>query len=76
MLNELSENSNKEKNIKMETIKENQSEMKNTLSEMKNMLDGINIVDKEEDRTTNIEDGEAKDNQNGKKKEAETIIII
>ena len=39
MLNELCENSSKEKNIKMETIKENQSEMKNTLSELKSVLE-------------------------------------
>ena len=37
--------------------------MKNTLSEMKSILDGINGVDKEEDQTINIEDGEAKDTQ-------------
>ena len=56
MLNELlgsvdkfSENFNKEiKNIKieMEIIKGNQSEMNNTLSEMKSILEGINRVDK------------------------------
>ena len=62
----------------MEIIKGNQSEMKNTLFEMKNILQGINRVDKEEDQTTDIEDGEAKDTQSEwqKKKEAKAIIII
>ena len=45
-VDEFSENINKEikKNIKMklETIKGNQSEMKNALSEMKSILDGKN----------------------------------
>ena len=56
---ELSENFNKEiKNIKMEIeiIKGNQSEMRNTLSEMKSILEGINRVDKEEDHITDIEE--------------------
>ena len=47
----------------MEIIKGNQSEMKNALSEMKSILEGINRVNKEEDQTTNIEDGEAKNTQ-------------
>ena len=47
----------------MEIIKGNQSEMKNTVSEMKIILEGINRVDKEEDWTTDIQDGEAKDTQ-------------
>ena len=58
----------------MEVIEGNQSEM-NTLSKMKSVLEGINRRDKEEDRTTDIEDREAKDTQNGKKKEAKNIII-
>ena len=41
-------------------MKENQSEMKNTLPEMKSILNGINRVDKEEDQTTDIEDGEVR----------------
>ena len=38
--------------MEMEIIKGNQSEMKNTLSEIKSILYGINRVDKEEDQTT------------------------
>ena len=34
--------------------------MKNTLSEMKTILEGINRAEEEEDWTTDIEDGEAK----------------
>ena len=70
MLNELrrsvgefNENFNKEiRTIKMEMkiIRENQSEMKNTLSEMRSILNGINRVNKEEDQMTYIEDGKAK----------------
>ena len=46
--------------MEMEIIKENQSEMKNTLFEM-SILQGINRVGKEEDRNTSIKDEEAKD---------------
>ena len=57
-IDEISENFNKEikKNIKMEIeiIKRDQSEMKNTLSEMKSILDGINRADKEEDQTADV----------------------
>ena len=64
-VDEFSENFNKEikKNIKMEMeiIKGNQSEMKNTISEMKSIFEGINRVEEEEDRNSNREDGEAKD---------------
>ena len=49
--------------MEVEIIKRNQSEMKNTLSKMKSILEGINRVDKEEDQTTDIEDREAKDIQ-------------
>ena len=45
MLNELLgdvENSNKEIKMEMEIIKGNQSEMENTLSEMRSILNGIN----------------------------------
>ena len=35
--------------IEMEIIKGNQSEIKNSLSEMKSRLEGINRVDKESD---------------------------
>ena len=38
--------------MELEIIKENQSEMKNTLSEMKSILKGINRVNEKEDRTT------------------------
>ena len=37
--------------------------MKNTLSEIRSIWNGINRVNKEEDRTTDIEDEEAKDTQ-------------
>ena len=43
--------------MEMENIKWNQSGMKNTLSELKSMLEGINKVDKKEDQTTVIEEG-------------------
>ena len=43
--------------MEMEIIKGNQSEMKNTLSEMKSILNGINEVIKEEDQMTYIKDG-------------------
>ena len=36
------ENSNEEINIEMEIVKGNQSEMENTLSEMRSILNGIN----------------------------------
>ena len=57
---ELSKKFHKEvKNMKMEMeiIKGNQSEMKNTLSEMGSVLNGISIVSKEEDQMTYIKDG-------------------
>ena len=47
----------------MEIIKGNQAEMKNTFSEMKKILNGINRVNKEEDENSDIEDEEAKDTQ-------------
>ena len=62
-IDEFSENFNKEvKNIKidMEIIKGNQLEMKNTLSEMRSILNGTNRMNKEEDQMTYIEDGKAK----------------
>ena len=56
MLNELvrsvdkfSENFNKEIKMEIEIIKGNQSEMENTLSEMRSILNGINKVNKEKD---------------------------
>ena len=56
MLNELFgsvENSNKEIKMEMEIIKGNQSEMENTLTEMRSILnginEGINKVNKEKD---------------------------
>ena len=61
--------------MEMEIIKGNQSEM-NTLSKMRSILNGINKVNKEEDQMTYTEDRKAKNNRNGKKKEAKTIIII
>ena len=62
-VDKFSENFNrdmKNKKMEMEIIKGNQSEMENTLFE-KSILEGINRVDKEEDQTTKIENGEAKD---------------
>ena len=47
----------------MEIIKGIQSEMRNTLSKMKSMLNGINRINNEEDLTTNTEHEEAKDTQ-------------
>ena len=47
----------------MEMIKGNQSEMKNAISEMKSILEGINRVDEVEDWITDIKDGEVKDTQ-------------
>lgn len=43
----------------MEIIKDNQSEIKNTLFEMKSILSGINRVEEEEDRITDVEVGES-----------------
>ena len=43
--------------MEMEIIKGNQPEMKNTLSEMGSVLNGISIVNKEEDQMTYIKDG-------------------
>ena len=60
-IDELSENFNIK--MKMEILKRNQLEMKNTLSENKEILEGINRVDKKEDRTTDMEDREAKNTQ-------------
>ena len=44
-------------------IKGNQSEMKNTLFEVRGMLNGINKVNREEDHMTYIEDEKVKDTQ-------------
>ena len=41
----------------MEIIQRNWSEIKNTLSEMKSILERIKRLDEEEGRTTDIEDG-------------------
>ena len=49
--------------MELEIIKGNQSEIKNTLSEMRSVLNGINKVNKEEDQMTYKEDGKAKDTQ-------------
>ena len=47
----------------METIKKDQSEMKDTLTETKNNLQGINSrVDEAENQISNLEYKEAKDN--------------
>ena len=43
-VHEFSENFNKEIKMEMEIIKGNESEMKNTLSEMRSTLNGINKV--------------------------------
>ena len=53
-------NGNGNGNYKREPIRK---EKKDTLSEMKCILEGINRVDEEEDRTTDIDDEEAKDTQ-------------
>ena len=47
----------------MEIIKGNQYEMKNTLSEMISILNGINRVNKERDQMPYLEDGKAQDIQ-------------
>ena len=51
----------------MEIINGNQSEMKNTLSEMRSIVNGlnkgINRVNKEKDQMPYLEDGKAKDTQ-------------
>ena len=52
----------------METIKKNQSEMMNTLTQMKNNLQGINSrVDEAENEISNLEYKEAKNTQHSKK---------
>ena len=68
MLNKLVgnvENSNKEIKMGMEVIRENQSEMENTLSEMRSILNrinkGMNKVNKEKDQIPHLEDGKTKD---------------
>ena len=62
--------------MEMKIIKGNQSEMKNTLSEIKIILGGINRVGKEEARTTDIEYEKAKDTQSERQeKRSQTIII-
>ena len=61
----------------MEIIKGNQLEMKNTLSDMRSILIGINKVNKEEDKWPIERMGKPRKlNQNGKKKEAKTRIEI
>ena len=53
----------------METIKKNQSEMKDTLNEMKNNLQGINSrVDEAKNQISNLEYKEAKKNQTNEEK--------
>ena len=53
--------------MEMEIIKGNQSEMKNTLSEMRSIFNGINKginkVNKEKDQMPYLEDKKAKDMQ-------------
>ena len=53
--------------MEMEILKGNQSEMKNTVSETRSVLNGmnkgINRVNKEEDQMPYLEDGKAKDTQ-------------
>ena len=56
----------------METIKKNQSEMKDTLTEMKNSLQVINsTVDEAENQITDLKYKEAKNTQSGQQKEKE-----
>ena len=47
----------------MEIIKGNQFEKKNTLFEMRSILNGINKVNKEKDQMTYLEDGKVKHTQ-------------
>nr|KAF6465970.1 hypothetical protein HJG63_011313 [Rousettus aegyptiacus] len=49
--------------MEMEIIKRNKSEMKNILSEMRSILNGINKVNKEKDQMPYLEDRKAKDTQ-------------
>ena len=54
----------------METIKNNQSEMKDILTEIKNNLQGINsTVDEVENQISDLEYMEAKNNQSEQRKE-------
>ena len=67
-VDKFSENFNQEiKNIKMQITKGIQSEMKNTLSDMRSILNGINKrinkVNEEKDQMPYLDDGKAKDTQ-------------
>ena len=54
----------------METIKKNQSEMKDTLNEMKNNLQGINSrVDEAKNQISNLEYKKAKNTQQEEQEE-------
>ena len=75
MLNELLgkvENSNKEIKMEMEIIRGNQSEMENTLSEMRSILHGINKgineMNKEEDHMPYLEDRKANQDTQSEKR--------
>ena len=51
------EHMNLVKHKKIETVKNNRTEMKNTIMEMKNTSDGINIrLDETEGQTSDLED--------------------
>ena len=64
-VHELSKTFNKE----IENIKGNQSEMKNTIFNMKRILEEINTVDEVEDRNSNLEDRIVEDTQSGQQQE-------
>ena len=70
-IDELSENFNKEIKTKMEmkNTTGSQSEMKNTISKMKNILERTNRVNETEDQTSNIGDMLAEDTQSEQQQE-------
>ena len=49
--------------MEMKVIKRNQSELKNIISEMRSILNGINKVNKEKDQMAHKEYGKANDTQ-------------
>ena len=56
--------------MEIENIKKNQSEMKTTITEMKNILQGINSkVDEAEDQIREMGDKEAENTQSEQQKE-------
>uniref|UniRef100_A0A671G8T5 L1 transposable element RRM domain-containing protein n=1 Tax=Rhinolophus ferrumequinum TaxID=59479 RepID=A0A671G8T5_RHIFE len=73
MLNDLRENFNREIGsikMEMEAIKKNQSEIKDTIMEMKTILHGINCrLNEAEDPTSDVEDKVAENTEPGQQKE-------